>query len=240
MHSSRGDVRRLLGKPIIGGDGSIELGIGTDAGLGRTQKDGKLPIVYVFGTENGKSVYMGDFQLTEVRQGSAGAKLTRPPYANEMSQWPKGEYLVRANILSNYLGTIGSLHTSVLVAEQAMNHEAAILKRLDKAVMKSQAALALRESELNGKPDAPETAGSDVKDGLVKALIDEEIIRNQIVDQVDDLRRDLSDKHLKLTTILAENETSVPKLARAAASKVAAEPVAVKKTAAAKKAGTVK
>ncbi len=215
------------------GDGSIELGIGSNVGLGRGLQDPtKLPLAYVFGTdEAGKSVYVGDFQLTEVRQDSAGGKLTRPPFANEVQNWPRGDYRVREDIPRDYRSSIDTLRTLIILAEQTVRQETATLAIQGIHNTASQAALDERMGELNGKPDAAEKAGPDVKDGLVQTLRSDEVARNELVKSVDALRRELSDKHLQLTTTLADNQGTVQKLSDTAGSKSPARRVATEKSA---------
>ncbi len=200
--------------PAPAADGSIELGAGSNVGIGRGQADpAKLPIVHVFGTDaQGQSVYIGDFQLTEVRADSAGAKLTRPVYPNEVDSWPRGEYRIRELVPHDNLSAIATLRTLVILADQNIVHETAMLAYQDQNLAASQAALDERMGELNGKPDAPEQAGPDVKDGLVQTMRREETARNAVVKQVDALRRELSDVYLHLTTTLAENQANTQKL----------------------------
>lgn len=191
--------------PSPAGDGSMELGIGSNAGLNAT----KPPLVYLFGTDaNGKSLYLGDFELTEVRQDSAGGKLTRPLNPNEPA-WQPGEYRVREQVPHDSLSSIDTLRTLTILADQSVRHEQAMLKIQTEHTTASKAALEERMGELNGKPDATDKAGPDVKDGLVQTMRREENARNELVKAVDDLRRELSDKHLQLTTTLTENQEQV-------------------------------
>lgn len=196
------------------GDGSIELGAGSNVGIGRGQPDpAKLPVMYVFGTDaQGQSVYVGDFLLTEVRQDSAGGKLTRPPFTGEVESWPRGEYRVRESVPHDNLSTIDSLRTLIILAEQNVRHETAALAYQDQHLIDSQAALDQRMNELSGNANAPPEAGEDIKDGLVQTLRREETARNQLVKQVDALRRELSDVYLQLTSTLAENQSNAQKL----------------------------
>lgn len=198
------------------GDGSLELGVGANAGLARGQQDpAKLPVVYVFGTDaGGKQVYLGDFKLMEVRQDTAGGKLTRTPFPNELQSWPRGEMRVREDIPGNYRNEIAELRTEAIIAEQHVRQENDQLKIQTLHSEASQKALDMRMAELNGNPDAPEKAGPDVKDGLVQTIRREENARNSIVKEVDAIRRLLSDKHLLLTKILEENSGLVQKLAK--------------------------
>lgn len=197
------------------GDGSIELGVGANAGLGRGQQDpAKLPVVYVFGADaQGKQVYLGDFKLMEVRQDTAGGKLTRAPFQNEVQAWPRGELRVREDIPGNFRNQIAELRTAAIIAEQHLRQETDQLKIQDLHIEASQKALDMRMAELNGNPEATEKAGQDVKDGLVQTMRREETARNTLVKEVDTLRRLLSDKHLLLTKILAENIATLQKLA---------------------------
>ena len=218
--------------PSPTGDGSVEFGIGSNAGLAKGQTDpAKLPIVYLFATEAGSPPkYIGDIQLTEVRQDSAGGKLTRPPYADEIQGWPNGEYRIREQVPHDYLDTIDDLRTQLILADQTVAHEQAMLKIQNEHVTASQAALDQRLSELNGKPDAAEKAGLDVKEGLVQTLRREESSRNTLVGEVDQLRRELSDKHLLLTNILAENLNQVQSVSAAPGKKASTKRVAAQKS----------
>ena len=218
--------------PAPAGDGSVEFGIGSNVGLGRGQADPtKLPLVYLFATDaNGKSKYLGDFQLTEVRQDSAGAKLTRPLYADELQSWPSGEYRVREQVPHDSLNSIDSLRTLLILASQNVAHEQTMLKIQTEHTKASQAALDQRMGELNGKPEANEKAGPDVKDGLVQTLRREENARNELAKSVDELRRELSDKHLLLTTTLSENQDKIQNESNSARSKTPAKRVAAEKT----------
>ncbi len=218
--------------PSPTGDGSMEFGIGSNAGLGQGQTDpAKLPIVYVFATgADGKSKYLGDVQLTEVRQDSAGGKLTRPVYADEVQSWPAGEYRLREQVPHDPLTSIDTLRTQIILAEQSAAHESSMLKIQNDHVAASQAALDQRLAELNGKPDAEEKVGPDVKDGLVQTLRREEDSRNNLVQEVDQLRRDLSDRHLLLTNILADNQSKVQSVSGPASMKTPSKRVAAQKS----------
>lgn len=219
--------------PSPTGDGSFEFGIGSNAGLARGQTDpAKLPIVYLFATEAGSPPkYIGDFQLTEVRQDSAGGKLTRPPYADEIQGWPTGEYRIREQVPHDYLNTINDLRTQLILADQTVAHEQAMLKIQTEHVTASQTALDQRLTELNGKPDATEKAGLDVKEGLVQTLRREETSRNTLVGDVDQLRRELSDKHLLLTNILTGNLNQVQSVSVGSGTKTSTKRVAAQKPA---------
>jgi len=197
------------------GDGSVELGVGSNAGLGRGIQDvAKLPVLYLFGTDaQSKLVYMGDFKLMEVRQDTSGAKLTRPPFPNEVQSWPRGELRVREEIPSNFREELAALRTQAIIAEQHVQQATDQLRIQDLHVEAAQKALDMRMNELNGNPEAPEKAGQDVKDGLVQTIRREETARNALVKEVDALRRPLSDRYLQLTKILDDNAATLKKLA---------------------------
>ncbi len=214
-------------------DGTVELGVGSNAGIGRGQQDpAKLPIVHVFGKDaQGQSLYVGDFQLTDVRQDKSAGKLTRPPFTDEVKSWPRGEYRVRELVPADYLATIVRLRTQIILAEQDVRHETAALAYQDEHLVASQKALDQRLGELNGMPEAPDKAGPDAKDGLVQTMRREESARNELVKQVDALRRELSDIYLQLTTTLSDNQSNAQKLGGSARTKSPPNPVAVQKAA---------
>lgn len=194
--------------PSPAGDGTVELGVGTNAGLGQGQPDvSKLPVVYVFGKNaDGTTTYVGDLALIEVRQDTSGGKLTRNPYANEVANWPRGDYRVRESIPDSYRQTISGLRGLTSIALQAVSHEMENVKRQTENLANSQKALATRMAELNGNPDEPPEAGPDIQEGLVQRLRVEEAERNAQIKAVDALRRELSDQHLRLTKTLAANQ----------------------------------
>lgn len=217
--------------PAPTADGSVELGVGSNAGIGRGQQDpAKLQIVHVFGKNaQGQAQYLGDFQLTDVRQDKAGGKLTRPPFTDEVQNWPRGEYRVRESVPYDYTFTINSLRTLILLAEQNVAHEKAALVYQDEHLVASQAALDKRLNELNGDANAPPAAGPDVKDGLVQTMRREETARNELVKQVDARRRELSDVYLQLTTTLMENQSNSQKLSGPGSTKPQPNRVATQK-----------
>jgi hypothetical protein len=214
-------------------DGSVELGVGSNAGLGRGQQNpALLPIVHVFGKDaQNQPQYLGDFQLTDVRQNQAGGKLTRPPFTGEVENWPRGEYRVRELVPYDYTSTINSLRTLILLAEQNVEHEKAALAYQDEHLVASQAALDKRLNELNGDANAPDAAGPDVKDGLVQTMRREETARNDLVQKVDALRRELSDVYLKLTKTLQDNQSNSQKLGGSASTQLPPNRVAAQKAA---------
>ncbi len=208
-------------------DGTVELGVGTNAGL----DPAKVKVVYAFGKNpDGTVEYVGDLNLLDVRGDSAGGQLTRVPYPNEVEGWPSGEYRVREDIPASYRSTIDELRARTYIAMQALSHEEENVKRQTENLANSQNALAIRLGELNGNPQAPAEAGPDIVDGLVQRLRIEEAERNTVSKVVDALRRELSDQHLTLTKMLAANQERLTAAgAEAAAQKTVAPRVAAQK-----------
>jgi uncharacterized protein YqiB (DUF1249 family) len=196
---------------------SLLLNIGTAQGLAAQEVAAKrqAPVVYVFHTQpDGSSRYLGEFRVVTPEAQRTILQLNRKPNENETAEWPpQGDFRIRDRIPPGHRAIFHDLATNQAIADQAVINETAKLQIQENHIAASQKTLDRRLAELNGDPAAPQTAGSDVVNGLVETLRQEEAARNKLLADVDVLRRQLSDNYARLEKVLAENSQSVEALA---------------------------
>lgn len=204
----------------------LQLGVGQAQGLISEEKLNKpLPSLFVFAPgQDGGSRYLGEFQLEQLDANQSGAMLTRAPMPGEVESWPVGTYRVRQFIPAGWRSTFVDLQTQQAIADQNIVDETAKLAIQDKHIVKSQAALDSRLTELNGDPAAVANASETVKLGLVESLKRGEVDRNEVLKTVDSLRRMISDNYAHMMQVLAENEQIVDSLQSASAEQTANQP----------------
>jgi hypothetical protein len=206
---------------------TIQLGIGTNVGLGAREQATKAPppVVHIFAENpDGTSRYLGEFQVEAPNANQTLATLTRPPYDGEVQSWAPGTYRVRQFVPSAARTALIDLQTQQVIADQQVIDETAKLTIQDKHIADSTAALNRRLAELNGDPDAPAKASDDVKNGYVESLRLLEVERNTIAGDVDKLRRSLSNTYAELKSVLKQNESMVDAMSTEVGEQTAATP----------------
>jgi hypothetical protein len=214
-------------RPMPGDDGRIEIGAGSAAGLGRkAEAQGREPpAVYVFSEgPDGASEYLGEFRLTDVQTDRSAARLTRRPYPQEMQAWPQGTFRVRENLPGDWRSTYADLEAQQVIAETKLRTQLLELETLNNQIRVSQASLDRRLAELNGDAEAPEGASQEVLDGLVETLRKFENERDQVLANVQRLRRQLDREYVRLRRILAGNRETVERMYEEAGTSIDASP----------------
>ena len=206
------------------GNGDITLGIGEAAQLGSAAKSQNkpLPIIHVFAKEGEGSRYLGQFQLGDLQPNQATAKPTRPLYFDpkdknktEAAEWPSGDYRVWDMIPYAQPVLNAELQAERDMLLQSLSHVEAELKALKKHAANAQTEVDERISELSGKANAEEGSPDEVVDGLVVKLRKTEASRNELLREVDDLRRELHNKYALLLKQLSENDARAATLPKA-------------------------
>jgi hypothetical protein len=150
--------------------------------------------------------------------------MTRQPYEGEAQSWPSGVYRVRESIPEGWKQIFIDLHTHQTLADQQVVDEQAKLQIQEKHIAESQETLNSRLGELNGNPMAPEKASDDVKNGLVETIRREEAQRNTLLQDVDALRRSISDNYAALVDVLEKNREIVNSMSAETSTRTAAKP----------------
>lgn len=193
-------------QPLPGGNG-MQLGVGRSTGLGRNAQPGKDPRVYAFAGTGDQSVYIGELELVQIDADRSAGQLLRPPYPGEVQSWPGGMYHVRDTLPSNWLATVADLEAQTTIANSKLGlqkeQEALIISQM----AASQELLDQRLAELNGDADAAAGASQQVLDGLVETLRKLENERNQVLDEVHQLRVKLVNDYEALEGLVASNRS---------------------------------
>ncbi|WP_437187679.1 hypothetical protein SH668x_001085 [Planctomicrobium sp. SH668] len=203
-----GDVWNATNSIVQPGNaGIVELGVGASSGLPQRAADATTdPAIFVFADGQGQSQYLGEFTIGSIRPNHTVARLARAPFQNEIGTWPSGLYHARATLPGDLLVSIADLEGQERIAEASLADSLQQLEVQKKLVIAAQATLDQRLAELNGNPDAPETALPDVKDGLIATLTLAEEVRDDTLLIVDHLRVILAEKYTELRATLIENQ----------------------------------
>lgn len=209
---------------------TILLNIGMPQGLAAQQVATKrpLPSVHLFHIQPEGSVYLGEFNVDQPGQQTL-LTLARPAYPGQVDSWPaEGDFRVRERIPPGTRAIFHDLFTQQAIADQQVVNETAKGVIQDNHIAASQKTLDQRLAELNGNPAAPQTADPEIVSGLVETLRREEAERNTVLQDVDALRRSLSDSYARLQSVLAENGRAVDSLTSAVGTETAAKPERVR------------
>ena len=217
----------LAPPPQIQPDGTLVVAVGTQDGLtGGEAGSGTGPIVHAF-TPTGEgdgSVYVGPFavlQAVERQATLAPAWIVRP---GEPQTWPtgRGDWRLRRDVPGSRATRFTDLDGSLLSRRELLTNRLNGLEERRASVQQAQDALAARERELFGDPDAPEVADApEVRAGVVAATAAADDDRAAALAELDRLRRAVKNAYDRLTTLLAENEARVDRLPTAAAPRTA-------------------
>lgn len=205
------------GGVLNAGQAGLVLGAGSAAGIPTQSADGTNPIVYVFqdNGENG-SLFLGEFELVQVDGDQSGARLTRPPFGNEVMNWPTersgAQFRIRPGIPSAWRSLFDNLFVQYAEEERSLDFQQRQLQRMDGELVNSQSILDQRIAELSGDPDPPEGADQDVINGLVETIRREEVDRNDDLDDLYNLRREYLRKTNRLNDLIAANQEAVAQL----------------------------
>lgn len=203
--------------PQPNGNGVIELGVGESAGLGAKAKaQGKpLPAVHVFAKGPQGSQYLGEFNIIDLRADRTAAKLTREPHQGEVATWPAGEYRVWEVIPPGDLTAISEIESQLFTSKSMLRFQQEELAILQKQIQASQESLDQRLAELNGDAAAPNGASQEVLDGLVQTLRNYEAKRDNLLGEVDQLRRKMDSEYVELQRVIAANKAKVQEMSQA-------------------------
>jgi len=201
-------------------DGSVIVGAGQNVGLGVVPEGTPAPIIHVFipdGPQGAGSVYLGPYRIENV--GAAQSQLA-PLFRiqpNEPQEWVAGNWRLWQVVPTDAPSRVVSLTSEIVEKLEAVASRQATLALQEKAVQQAQAHLDGRRKELLGDPQAPKIeAAPEVTAGLVAALRDAEIARNEGLAELDRLRRVVDESYERLTSLVAENLRSVDTPAAAA------------------------
>ena len=186
---------RYYGAPVTvqnAENGLVELGIGTDAGLGRveSQLGSPLPSVHLYSlSQQRPPQYMGEFRLNGVTNTFATAQLRRSPVPGEAEDWYADGYRIRTKAPPAYGTLISELVTEFGIAQQSLAAEQTALAEVERQARLAQEMIDGRIAQVNGNPAAPEDAPAVIREGLKAVTAQAEARRDDAGTQVSNLRQ---------------------------------------------------
>jgi len=200
--------------PTNAAQGTVQIGVGRNDGLAAAELAAQqpLPIVYAFIVDaNGASNYVGEFQLEQVADNSATAKLTRVPFEGET--FPSGTWRIRERIDFGYANSFKEMDAERVRNLATLTRDQYDITRHTEQRDNSNVILEERRKELEGNPDLAD--GSDVqKFGLVDALRKHVAARDALQERLDYLRRRIDFTRDRVEESLESNEQRVKQLGR--------------------------
>lgn len=183
-------------------DGSLEVGIGSDAGV--------RPNLLLHGFEilpDGTSVYRGSFLPADIQNASTSLKPNWRPNPNEVKTWQSGVWRWRNLVPPGYQENFDKQLTAMLRLEETLNDRIRTLKGQKELQAEANSKLKLREAELVGGDELAkgESVDTEHKEGLVTAITAEEEDRNQTLLKLDELRRKIRSVQSDIESLQTEN-----------------------------------
>lgn len=189
--------------------GSISVDLGSKDGIRQGQ--------WLYGFEtlpDGTTVYRGDFIVEAVREGQS---LLQPNWrirTGDTQGWQNGQWRWRVQLPSAYPGRFEELEQALVRQDELLNDRQQTLAVQNRLIETAREQLELREQELVGGPQLPQTPTLDPehRQGLMTALEDLEEARNHELVAIDQLRRSVRLLHRRIEDLESENRTLVGKL----------------------------
>lgn len=170
------------------------------------------------------SRYIGEFEIGVSDENRSGGRILRLPFENEVESWPQGgNFHLRELVPGSLTTAVAELEAAIIIENSKLQGLIGTQEIVNGQIASSNKSLEQRFSELNGDADAPAGASQAVLDGLVETLRKYEMERNQVLDAVQELRRELVRDYLDLQATLKSNQDLIsgtdsksnsPKLAR--------------------------
>ncbi len=176
-------------------------------------------VIYLFqpSADGAGTEYVGPFKVTAIQETScAVVPFWRFRQGDDVTWRPGPNWRVRANIPNQHKTTLTIFETQFLQKDEAIvaQQEHLLIQQENKAGADRH--LQLRMKELNGDPELePKKNVLDkfVVEGLQKAVADEEVIRDAVQADVDQLRRAVKQARDKIEQLKTDNEKLASELA---------------------------
>lgn len=192
-------------------NGILTVGIGPQQGFGIQAEGQPSPIIHAFMPQaDGKSVYAGPYQVESAQGNQTRLKPMFRVRPEEVANWTQGAWRLWQVIPSHAPSRVVELTNELVMAHEALTARQATLELQKKAVAQAEAALAARNQELMGNPNATPIEGRPEDSmGYVAAIQVAEAERAKELAELDRLRHAVEDAYEKLTVVLDENRKRV-------------------------------
>ncbi|MBA4031785.1 MAG: hypothetical protein C0478_12970 [Planctomyces sp.] len=162
----------------------------------------------------GKPVYRGAFEITQLGDSRSAITPTFRLRPEDIASLRSGNWRWRTLIPAAYPARHSDLQVQLLRNDELLVDRTANVTEQQKLLKEATAQLARRREELVGGPTLPKEdyRPTEEKAGLVAALQEVEEMRNQLLIDVDQLRRNLREVSDKIGTTQEENLVLAGKL----------------------------
>ncbi|HID21055.1 MAG TPA: hypothetical protein EYP14_01460 [Planctomycetaceae bacterium] len=182
--------------------GSVRAAVGPDRGV----KQGQTLYLFQPAAEGDGTVFLGPFVVETARQGQCGLRPAWRFRPGEPEKWRYGPgWRFRAAIPTATLAAFRDLEVAFALSDELLHAKQRYLAAQEQLKQSAQQHLNFRLAELHGTDAAP---------GLVQALEEEEEARNELLVQVDFLRRRLIQTVARLEQLRAANQRLTQQLER--------------------------
>ncbi|NOX55253.1 MAG: hypothetical protein GXP27_12615 [Planctomycetes bacterium] len=184
--------------------GMIRAAVGPDRGI----KQGQTLYAFQPAADGKGTVFVGPFVVDTARQGQCGLRPAWRFRPGEPEKWRYGPgWRFRAAIPTATLAVFRDLEVAFALSDELLDAKQRYLAAQQQLKQSAQQHLNFRLAELHGTDQTP---------GLVQALEEEEEARNELLVQVDLLRRRLKQTVARLEQLRAENQRLAQQLERTA------------------------
>lgn len=155
---------------------------------------------------DGSFLYCGQFKVRRVNEGNATLDPDWRYRPDEGQLWQGREWRFWTLIPVGNLPRFVQLEDQFIRGDQLLQERTNELDRQKKLLELASAQLALRIGEINGFEDLKgRTLPPEMVDGFLTTLVNEEELRNALLVEVDQLRRDLLETNEKIQSTLEDN-----------------------------------
>lgn len=190
-------------------DGSLQIMIGTDQGV----RDKELLHGFEI-AQDGSAIYRGSFSVVGIQNNAANLKPNFRATPDDVEKWQPGNWRWRNLIPSGYLETFDRQLLTILKHEEVLRARTIALNTQKDLLAKANDSLKQREAELVGGDllGKPANVGPEYREGLVATIEKEEEARNQVLQQIDELRRKVLKTQAEIELLKTENVELVNRL----------------------------
>ena len=201
---------------VSNGDGSISIDAGSEQGI--PAPEGNVPVVlYGFrpDPENPDgSVFVKRFRVTDVQ--AKRATLTAEGYTTEeeIAAWQPGNWRFWKFVPSAYSNTLTKLDARRAETDFLLEKQERAVAQQEELLTHAKKMLDNRHLELNGNPELEnnQSLPIEIRLGLIKAIEETQNQHLTVLQEVDQLRRDIKETTDEINALLDENKELAARL----------------------------
>lgn len=201
---------------VSNGDGTISIDAGTNQGVPALDEN-QVVVLYAFRPNPNapeESVFVKSFNVTDVQQDRSSLKANGYTTEAEIESWEPGNWRFWQMIPEADATTLSGRDNKRAEMDLVLSKQERNLASQKELVIRAQKMLESRHHELDGNPNvqAGDALPVELKVGLIKALEQYQNEHLEVLQEVDQLRREIKVTTDEITQLLGENEKLVAKL----------------------------